>query len=331
MSRFNQSNATRVELAPFKYNNDLPGSYEPQFIRVRSNNTNQLFCDIQDLEGGGEKVDVLITSDKGDTTRPGALISRAERVAVESVGFFNNLWNVNPYNNEIKISLSYDDGFSTIVEDVTVNVQNGLYTDIDKLLTAVEDALNAGIATTADPVQYGAFSFVPIVDYVDPTKRLLQLSGNSNDAAYYFLTDSLMLKFGSQLINLPDVQVPSASKYVGSIGMLYTRYVDFFSNSITHDSKSKNISNNKNGGSSLIYRHFLSNLADGILPGIQPRWSGSFPGQLNWMNFEHDRFISSIDIQLRDQFGNSLYNWSNPDRVDTSDGFLYDINFIVEL
>lgn len=316
-----------------------------QFVTIRAPNSGRIYIDSQD-EGINNNIEISAVGSN-------QLINNIRRIAVAEFGMFNNIFNVNRTNRSVLLELEDFPGTIHVIV-----VHSGFYKNSVQLMDAFIFATDN---TTVPPLppgygfdyDQGVLSFAPDPP-VFPEEVLSQdstryrLVCTSSFPTYtrtgYRFVGGNMLEFGKQLINLPDNLEFNPEKIVGSVGLMYTRFIDIRSNVITDYQKNAN-ANNGFSGSNLIYRYYLQDsgcnetsrdtvinptVIDLDVTTIDCGWQGLQVQNLNWLNYDNSRNVQTIDIGLYDQFGRALWTFSNPYQQNDFGGFLFNITLMTE-
>jgi len=310
----NPQNFQGVVLAPVSDDMQDDINLEPPFVRQRHGNLS--FCYIDSSIAAGQSNSFTV----GGTKISHLFSSRIKRFCLSSLRIGYNVPNVNPYNNSLTVQMRQ---LSPAVSYVpfTFTIPTGYYTTVTNFITAFIIGINL-----ARPVGTPAFTASNSLQ-TDPS--VYDVTTGSSNYEFYYVNTSPMVKFGRFLVNLPINQVYASVQTMGSIQLIYTRYIDI--NSYTLSEYSKNYSTSDGlGKSSLIYRLFdTPNGVDGngnFISFSRDRFIEL--GNLAWINYDRSRTISSIDIQIYDEFGNLLYI---PTYTDRPTDFFINLGILTEL
>lgn len=191
--------------------------------------------------------------------------------------------NVNQRNNTITFFSSFSGLNHTVV------VPEGFYLTPLLLMNAVVISLNT--ATGASGL---TFSFV--LNALLPSSGTLSSAGGS----YFFILTSSAIVKGKFCFGLPLDQIATLSKIVGSINLIYTRWVDIISSTLTKHSKNSNTSN-RFGNNRLLFRMYIPKATSGTSDVVTSE------NHLHWINWNFTETITNIDFELHDEFGDLLY------------------------
>jgi len=294
---------TSVFLEPVNENIYNRVNLEPQYVTTRTPNRAILYLDSQDCTLELNKADILMSTISSPGENPSKLSYGINRITIPACAIYNNIPNVNPRNNVITFFSSNSGLFHT------VTVPEGFYTTPTALITAIVAALNT--ATGASGL---TFSFTVISGFPD------RFNLNSAGGNYFFDLNSLGVKFGYQLWNLPTEQVATNTKIVGDIIGFYSRYVDITSDTISKYAKVRTLTTGK--GSNVIIRLYF---IDYTKPNLRVDTNFQRPVY----NFLPSEPIYSIQFTLRDQFGAILY--IPPGAQGTAGGFFWNIQLLIEI
>jgi len=290
----------KVTINPIQ--NDYYNNEEPSMVQSRSVNQGIVYLDSQVNDMQMNKVNMIVSSASSESPSANILLQEVSRLKFYKAQINYITPNVNPRNNVITFFSTNSAAFHT------VTVPEGFYVNTTGIMDAIIAALNTVTGASGLTFSYSAIN-TWVVD--------LESAGGS----YYFDLDSLMVKFGEQLVNLPRTQNPQTNKLVGSISLIYTRYIDIVSSTLSQYSKVRTRSNGIN--SNIIFRVFVE------LPATSNIIRDDPFSEVLVNNILKGKNITQIDIQLRDQFGQLLYVPQYD--ADTSSGFFWDVEFTAEL
>jgi hypothetical protein len=282
--------------------NDYYDNEEPSMVQIRAVNQGIVYLDSQINDLQTNKVDMIVSSRSSRTPDRSILFQDVSRLKFYKAQMNYITPNVNPRNNVVTFFSSVSGLFHT----VTVN--EGFYNTPTFMMNILISALN-----TVSGLSGLTFSYILLSSNV---ADLQSVGGN-----YYFALNSPMVMYGEQLINLPRSQTPQNSKIVGSIALIYTRYIDICSSTLTQYSKVRTHSNGFN--SNIVFRVFVESPGVTNVIRVEPQKDVLVNNMLKGKN------ITQIDIQLKDQFGQFLY----VPQYDpaTASGFFWDLEFTAEL
>lgn len=248
---------------------------QPQSIKSYFNNLSSIHIDSLTDNATGNPLNLSIQNSSLFSSNVNKLCVNSFFVTMQCIP------NVNPRNQTVSF-------YSSVTASTyTVDVPTGFYNSPTALMDALVTALNTAAGS--------GLTFSHVIDPLLPTFSTLSAAGGN-----YYFTDSNMLKYGKHLIGLPVSTTPTANKVVGSIHLYYTRFIDVISNSLTKYSLNSNTSN-KWGQNSLLYRAYIRTTIDGTNALIKTVTNR------NWINWNLNETISTIQVSLRDEFGNPLY------------------------
>lgn len=246
---------------------------EPQFIRIRSNNTSYCYLDITDgTYIGSAKYNIGGTSNDIFT-------SGIHRLAMQSCSFNINSPNINIYNNTFVFTTNG-------VNKYTVTIPEGFYSATNGLAALVAALNGSGSGLT--------FSTTLIVD-----SNLYRLTSVGGNFSFLSTPESTGINRGRFCFGIRPNTPLSNFLVIGSVLMYYTRYIDVNSSALTQFAKllpgGKDVSR--------------TNLCRLFFPYNTTNNNGVFAIQapLQWYNFNPGYAIQSVDISLTDEFGLPLY------------------------
>lgn len=296
--------ATSVLLKPQELSLFRNSDLEAQWVTSKEPNRAAVYLDSQDYKLEENPVDLIASTSNFLGSYPSILASGITRISIDGAGLNFVTPNVNIRNNNIIFFSSVTSTFYSII------VPEQFYLTATDLITAIVAAMNTVAGSSGL-----TFSFTTIPGF------LAKFNLNSAGGNYYILNTSNAITRGLQLWALPTEQIPSNSKIVGNIKLLYTTYIDFCSQTLLKYVKLKttttNLSNN------VIFRiHLVEILENSILfltrtraPNVQ-------------YYFKPEEPITQIDIQIRDQFGDLLYVPQSPN--GGFQGFFWNLSLSIE-
>lgn len=277
---------------------------EPQMIQQRTLNQGHIYLNSSDAVLERDKTNMLMSSIARSGDKPNILAQGIKRLRIMEVGISWVTPNVNPRNNVLSFYSS-----NTGSTKHTVVIIEGFYNTQLALINEIVTRLNTLTGTTGL-----TFSQI-VVPLTGGKKYTLTSSGGS----FYFDLDSLAVKQGSTCYCFEPTQNLASSKSVGPMLLTYTSYIDFCSTRLNSYNKLPSRSTGKN--SNIIYRAFYD--TDIIL---EP--TGSVGTQRPYIqagiNFLYSDGLSTIDFQLKDQWGQFFYVPAN------SNCFQWDMNIVTE-
>lgn len=331
--------AIPVKLVPMQDSETGDENIEPPFVRVRSGNTAYMYLDTSpETQKNDNNTAEWIIGDAGPDTRSNLYARKFKRSACRFVEIMWATPNVNPRNNTIIFRHSANPALSITAVIPTYNYMRlfqstpfmwtnsagaglpvpvfgpfpGILTsevDLeDGILTKFAAAMTAAIHAAGFP---GIdFTVVPSDGYRD-----LRLTNYQNTncifwrmaptiGSFIFEGGSLFQK-GQFLLGVtpiePYIDVSNVANYypvyqAGPVSFLYTRYVDICSRTLLDNTKLD--TSGTNVPPNLIMRVYFrkEDQASGIL------WLPLFE-TAQWFNWRKDQVLSSVDLQLRDEFG----------------------------
>jgi hypothetical protein len=267
-------NATPVLLPPISDEMQTDEQLEPQFIRKRHGNLSYVTLD-------STNNNYTIPNNAQFFLSGNFFARKIQRFSLVSIDFYFYTPNINPNNNILK--------FVSSVTGLTysVTLPEGFYNTQDALFTMIVAAMNTVTGSSGL-----TFSFV---DTTDGTPRVIL---TATGGTYQFVSSSFML-YGQNVVNLPMNDSPSASKTLGPIQLLYTRYIDIISLGLTQYTKNPNTSNSL-ASANLFFRLPIISSNPGLI-------AFSIPNPTMWINYNRSSDLQAIDLQLIDENGFPLY------------------------
>lgn len=279
----NTSKATNVVLPPVSEATFDVGvsSLEPQFVRVRAPNNGFIYLDSKIRD---ESLSQSILSSKDNTI---ILAAKIRRLGVATISMLYDTPNVNERNNQISFYVQ-GEGF------LTATITEGYYLTE----TAYMDALV--IAMSAVAIANFTYTFAALSQNKQATinSTLGELWGFVQDD---FLERNRYM-FGPPLFDDP-ILPPSApllqpAWQVGSIELIYSRYIDFTSKVVTEYAKALSSSNDDAVVNTMVRLYF---------DDINPRTINADVDHVRWINFERNRQLTNVDITAFDEWNNFFY------------------------
>jgi hypothetical protein len=249
-------------------------SLEPQVIMSRATNQGTIIIDSKDRNFDQPPNDFAINKQMG---------YRYKRLAFYKLCMFYNTPNVNPINNSVQFNVG-----GTIY---TATIPQGQYS-FTTLATALQTALNAAGSGATFTV----------------TTNITNNYTITSTVAYFFIVTSAMVKNGISLIALPQSQTPTTSKNTGQVMLLYSKSMYVISPSFSQYTKNPSYFSGT-GQMSFVGSYCFTDsnyvTGTGVLPGIFVSSDSAIPPR--FMNYESTQTLTSITVQLLDDYGNLFY------------------------
>jgi hypothetical protein len=266
--------ATPVLLPPVSDEMVMDEQLEPQLIRKRHGNISWIFLDSNYSSStyNGNSSFILQNT---------YFIRKIQRFAFSSMNYTYVTPNINP-NNQV-VSFQSSNTGSTIY---SVSIPEAFYLTSASFVTAFIAALNTVTGASG-------LTFTDSLLTDGSNRGTITAAGGT-----YVFTPSSFMKYGENVAALPLNDSLSATKNIGPIFLIYSRYIDINSSSLTQFTKNPNVSNSPNN-SNLLTRIDVTNPAQHI----------AFFTFTNtaWFNFNKSMGLDNIDIQLIDEYGFPLY------------------------
>ncbi len=247
---------------------------EPQMVRIRSQNNGFLYLDSKIRNAALNNS--ILSSDKNQII----LAHKIRRWSTQSVYINYDTPNVNLFNNQI----TFFDQVAGV--NFTALIPEGYYLTQTIYMTALRDAMNA----TASAIVF-SFAFALLSE---DRKAIITGTTNWNFVADDFLTRNRYM-FGPPILVAPT---PKLAWDVGTISLIYSRYIDFESRVMSEYTKAPSSSNQDNVGNVVIRIHFTE---------ITPRTILAVIDNSRWINYNRDRQMTNIDIEVFDEWNNPFY------------------------
>lgn len=275
-----------VILPPISDNEQADTNLEPQFIKKRAGNISTLYLDSQKPYFQLQPNNIQMSSVTSLNSQPQNLVKDINRLAISKFEMFWQPTNVNPYNNTYTWKLF--NGLTTYTFTNTITPAN--YT-----LTTLINLIIGQMTADANSIPLlGGFSATFHTDGFTTT-----ITNNIPLTTFLFDLNSPLVQYGAPLLGIPITSTFASSLLIGPSRMLYSRYVDVFSNDLTAFSKNPNRSINKIG-QDVVLRQYLTS------PNANWTYSTDIT-HLSWMNWAFISPLSNIQFQLYDEFGNLFY------------------------
>lgn len=273
---------TNVILHPVKvgmFSDD--GGLSPQFICKRSNNNGNIILDSRNRELGQPPNNFTIGSASGIGNVTFGY--KYKRLAFSKISILYNTPNVNQTNNVLQFNVGGTIYTATIPEKQYTFAQLG---------TALQTALNSA----------GSPATFTVVQNTNNTYTI------NSTVAYFFITTSPMIKYGISLIALSQSQVPSISSTTGSVMLLYSKSIYITSSALSQYTLNPSYFSGKGQMMFLASYDLTDNdyvTGVGVAPNVSISSDTAYPPR--WINYESSQTLSSIDIQILDDYGNLFY------------------------
>ena len=270
----------------------------PQNIVARNSDSAKLLLRSEDYKTQQDKTKLIVSTIKNNGDIPEQLFDRVTKISVSSVGVINTTPNINVRNNEITF-------YSSVTNNKhTVTLTEGFYQTTTDIIDHVVTKLNTLTGATGLTFSKATIPNRPDCYYL-----------NSAGGNYKFVSDCSAIVKGSQLYALPVDNIYSNSKFIGTMGLYYSGYIDFCSRTLTKFSKIQTQSTGY--ANNLIYRLY-------IIDPTKPL--GCFKDEVAFTHFAYDprEVVTSIDITLYDEFGDRFY-------VPNGFGFDWSIELILQV
>jgi hypothetical protein len=315
---------TPVALTPVNDSYYEDFTLEPAMVRVRAPNSAYLVLSTVDVVNKAVAPIACTIASPGD----GILMRKAKRIGIKFVQFNNTTTTINRSNNTL---LMFRSSNQTIY---TLTIPSGPWNTPQLLITALNTAnVNAATGVTF------TFFFVGSA----ATNQAIPLVNNvvtmSASEPIVFLSSSSAIMYGNSTFGWPVINTPQwnglnpyaaptdptqdlnnftwTSMVIGPMPCRYTRYVDFFSSSLTSWTKLPS-ANSRAGANSFIYRLFLDQFNDystnpgAIVVGpsptaiiwqpIQTSFESSATNPITWtLNVGEN--ITTVQFDVRDEYG----------------------------
>jgi hypothetical protein len=259
---------------------------EPQPVTAREPISSTLYINTVDLPAGSDRTNFVISNNVN-------YLNNVARISPVSATIFN--WfipNINQRNNTLTI-FSGQSGLQH-----TVTIPEGRYTDGDDIMDAIVTALNAISGSTLITFSYAA---------TDPLFPLLYDLDADGIKEYYIVNTCTAVTHGYSMFAMDAAQTLANSHRVGPMPMQYTEWVDICSTVLTKYAKLRSVTSSSRSHifARMLIRGDSSNPEE---PDVV--WGFAYDGFVNedaHFSFRPLENVTSIDIQLRDQFGDLLY------------------------
>jgi hypothetical protein len=334
--------ATVVRFAPIQDSEAGDDMLEPPFVRVRDGNTAQMYVDtsLATQFRGGFNDASWVVGQGGPYSRSNMDARKVRRMALTGVKYMWATPNVNPTNNTVIFRLStaplvditaviptynYMRMFTSFRSPVPtfpptvldyVWVTNPLSVPNNNIAygneTDLEDGLISHLVTVMTAASGEAFTAIPSDGYRDTPATNYQNSNGifwrlqtTTPGVTFIFTGGTLFTRGQTLAGVSPITPVDftnvANYYVryfgGPVSYLYTRWIDFTSRALCQNSKMP--VSGTDVPVNLIARIYLNKELQ--VSGIKSVEINHTP--LQWLNWRYSQAINSVDIQMRDEFG----------------------------
>lgn len=298
--------------------NEDPWNGEPVSVANKFCNSAVLTLDATPVSAS-DKPSNIILNNQSYSGVSGFASNQSRKLTPRYVEYYDTIPNINPRNNIYTINYNGTDF------QFTMNI--GFYESPGAIVAELINKIN--VATSV------VFSSAVILN----TGGLYYRIAAPNPAdTWYWVNDAHLQK--ARYLFGPDTDpTPYLYRRIGPVLGIYTRYFTITSNSITQYSKIKNI-NTKDGKSNAIATIFTKRFDSTThYPGDKIDYPITIPASIN---LRKDASLTSIDIQLIDEWGEYLYVENELINVtiagyeanlarQTINPFTYFINIVMEL
>lgn len=232
------------------------------------------------------------------------LDSFARRIACVEVQFPWAIPNITEYNNTFYIVF---DNITPIKQLVTIPI--GFYTGVE-LANAVETAIAALATPPTSPifVDYDAGNRSFTFQSVGQEFSLTNSGFSTIDAVAFFSQPSLLKTLG---ITVNQLAQPVINNITGITTMIrYTDFVDITSTRINYNSDAKDGTTKANTIRDYVVRIYIGNDINTYIEDP----AGTRPFEIHrqiyhpkFIRMNPEQFLNSVDLQVRDQYGNLVY------------------------
>lgn len=258
---------------------------EPQMVRIREANNSYVSLDNFIRSDSEEPFNLTLGGNQP------LFASKIKRFGLDYFSFLSNIPNVNPRNNILTFE------YNLPGQRATITIPEGVYTTAKQLLDEFIVQLNTVTGTTGL-----TFSYTQPQDtagtVIQPYCATITAVGGT--FRFYDLSTGLtspMTERGDHLIGLSKNNTFTASKKVGQIHLIYTRYIDIISFAFLQYTKNPNV-NNDLGANNHFFRLYW--------------WqAGEFQNfgtyNIGWTNYLSSQTLTNIDLRFIDEYGDDLY------------------------
>jgi hypothetical protein len=250
-------------------------STEPQYVTTVQPSQAFVYIDVQNVPAAVPKTNCQIISSQPFGTS-------FRRIRFSGMNISWDTPNVNPRNNELILRSSV-----TGLE-YTISLGTGYYTSAATLAAHIVTQLNTVTGSSGL-----TFSVAAIPNM--PNQFTLSAAGG----LYYFINTSTAITKGYTVFGFPTQQAYTASKTLGTMGLIYSKYIDIVSSAVTKNAKIKTSASNA-----------ISNICARIPLDDPPEPGQSYKYAAgSYISFAHNvsEPLYNIDIKLLDQFGDIMY------------------------
>lgn len=266
----------KLPLIPWTLNRNVDD--EPQPVTAKPAPSAVITLNTNDLPAGVPRNDFVISNNIQYFSN----VSRIKPIEAAIENFIT--YNVNERNNTITF-------YSVAaLNDFTVDIPIGAYTDPNDLRNAIVTAMNTVSGTSL--IIFTASAFNPL----EPFAYTITGTG-----FWYFVNTCSAVTKGDTVYGLPTDETIDTVQKIGPMGLQYTSYIDIVSNTLTKYGKLA--STNSAGRPGVFARMYPKTRFSDIPFGYV---SDSFVADGAVFNFRPSENVTSIDIRLIDSHGDPL-------------------------
>lgn len=325
-----------VVLTPISDEIQTNQNLEPQMVRIRAQNSAIMYLDAVETD---IKKNISKKLNKKLISTGNIFTHKVKRIGVDAIGFFNGLQNVIDTPEDPNAIIPPSEGAQPPLDPNLGNNEIVIFSSVTGTIHRVY--LSAGIHTVRGintppslVVTSGLmFALQTVLNFLTPLSGLiftisinvfnpLIFNISSAGGTFFFVNTSTAVKNGRPLWNLPALQVLESPQTIGAVWLMYTRFIDFISREVVEYTKNPFSSNTK-GANNIIFRLFLRPEDFGQVLGKDPS------NKIKYMNYNRNRSITSLEFELRDEFGQLLQIPSYAEGTDSA--IFWNINLATEI
>jgi hypothetical protein len=272
---------------------------EPQYVRVRANNSANLIFNSTDIVVTTSNPTNIVLTQYGSPSS--IMMRKAKRLALTKISLSHSISNINENNNKLTVFRADSNSIIPIILPI-----NNFTTPAD-LMTYLITVLNG------EPLLAGInFAFLPSIGF-DNIYQLYSVAGIKfcfsplcSAVAFGYWTFGFPYTYRSDFVETVASLIALSSVYqtIGPINLTFSPFIDFTSTALTSYTKAQNVTTGN--GAKLLGRLQLR------------RWNGADTQSLKnrnyeveienpvWFSWNPEENINAIDFQLIDDVGRLL-------------------------
>ena len=299
--------------------NASDSSLEPQFVRIRSNNT----ADTYIVSYTGTPAYYTYTPGTNPSFLPfnpynimvnatNSFVNRFKRIALVGVRIKYAIPNINIMNNILVFN------YNNIIYTATIEI--GFYQTVPDLFlgTNGDSDLNGIVYALNQAVGSNVFTWTP--DPLNPLMGMLDAA-----ESYYFILDQGGFMRGTQTYNLPWDQSAITSKTTGPSYLQYNAYWNIYCQELIQYSKLYNSSNDITTSSG-----FLGRIPITSYMASHPGYYDLHTNDVVWINWEPAQKISTLTFRTSNNYNDDLQILEFPQATHSYSNTFFEWQFLIE-